>query len=142
MAKDVIDRELLINACWSYRGRVSLIAAHFKVTSQTIYNYRDKYKTVATALKDAKRQGELLLVDTAETKLEQAVLSGHRWAITHVLNRSKEAKTRGWGTRLELTGEGGQDLIPVLTREEKERRVRAAMKEYSDEPPALRSNPD
>lgn len=110
MATEVLDREKLISAIWSSKGRPSLIAEAMGVTVRTIYNYIDRYATVKNAYEDAKQQFYENLVDTAEMKTHKAVDDGERWAIKHVLDNSPEAKRRGWGPRHELTGADGEAL--------------------------------
>ena len=106
MATEVINREELISQLWQKRGKVSLVAEHFSVTTQTIYNYAERYATVKNAMLDAQAHNEGLRVDTAETKLEKAIVNGERWAILHTLKESKEAKRRGWGAKTELEADG------------------------------------
>ena len=107
MAIEVLNRETLINEIWRNKGKVSLVAERLGVTSRTIYNYAEKYATVQTALDDAHQHSMVLLVDTAETKVQHSVLEGERWAVLHTLNNSPEAKRRGWGPRHEVTGADG-----------------------------------
>ena len=110
MATEVLDREQLINEIWRNKGKVALVAERLGVTTKTVYNYADKYATVKNALDDAQQHSTVLVVDTAETKLQQAVLSGERWAVTYTLGNSPEAKRRGWGPRQEITGADGAPL--------------------------------
>jgi hypothetical protein len=110
MATEVINREELINKIWQARGRVALVAESFGVTTQTIYNYAERYATVKTAIEQAQLHGDVLRVDTAETKLDKAVLNGERWAILNTLDKSPEAKRRGWGTKTQV-----EHSVPIDT---------------------------
>lgn len=109
---ELIDREDLIKRIYLMHGKVALIAQHYGVSTRTIYNYCDRYATVKAALDDAQNHAMEVLVDTAETKLQQAVIQGQRWAVNHVLNNSAAARKRGWGQRIqgEITGANGKPL--------------------------------
>ena len=110
MATEVLDREQLINEIWRNKGKVALVAERLGVTTKTVYNYADKYATVKNAIDDAQLHSKVLITDTAETKLQQAVLSGERWAVLYTMSNSPEAKRRGWGPRQEVTGADGEAL--------------------------------
>lgn len=97
MKTETINREALINAIWKARGKVALVAEQFSVSTQTIYNYAKRYATVQEALTDSQQHMSALIVDTAETKVFQGVISGERWAVLQVLNNHLEARRRGWG---------------------------------------------
>lgn len=97
MKTEALDRENLINVIWKSRGKVALVAEQLGVSTQTIYNYAKRYATVQEAINDAQQHMSTLMVDTAESKTFQGVISGERWAVLHVLNNSAEARRRGWG---------------------------------------------
>jgi hypothetical protein len=107
MATEVLNREELINKIWQTKGRVALVAESLGVSSQTIYNYADRYATVRAAIDHAQQHGDVLRVDLAESKLDQAIMKGERWAILNALDKSPEARRRGWGMqhRVEHSGD-------------------------------------
>ena len=117
MATEVLDREKLINKIWQARGRGARVAEAFGVTTQTIYNYAERYATVKNALEQAQHHGDVLRVDTAETKLDKAVLNGERWAIVHTLTNSSEAKRRGWGPKAQIEHSGAIDTPITIVKE-------------------------
>ena len=115
MAQEVLDREKLINTIWEMRGRVAFVAERLGVSTVTIYNYRDRYTTVARALEAAKQHNDNLLVDGAETAIHNAIIvakgeTAAPWAVRYVLANAPEAKRRGWGPRQEITGADGKAI--------------------------------
>ena len=112
MASEVLDRETLINEIWRNKGKVALVAERLGVTSKTVYNYADKYATVKNALDDSRMHFDELLVDTAEMKVQKAVMADEAWAIRYVL--STKGKARGYVERSEVTGADG-DAIETKT---------------------------
>ena len=110
MATEVLNREELISKIWQMRGKVSLVAESYGVSTQTIYNYADRYTTVKNAIDLAQKHNDILRVDIAESKLDASVREGERWAIAHTLNNSPEAKRRGWGAKTQIEHSGSLDV--------------------------------
>ena len=110
MAIEVLDREQLINEIWRNKGKVALVAERLGVTTKTVYNYADKYATVKNALDDSRLHFDELLVDTAEMKVQKAVMNDEAWAIRYVLGT--KGKSRGYVERSEVTGAEGE-AIPI-----------------------------
>lgn len=104
MATEILDREKLINEIWVNKGKVGLVAQRLGVTCKTIYNYADNYATVKKAIDDARGHSDEILVDTAELKLQAAVVNGQAWAIAYVL-RTK-GRSRGYAERQESEHSG------------------------------------
>ena len=89
-----LKREDVIKAVKKFKGKVGLVAEHFGVVSQTIYNYADRYKTVADAIKLYRKQFNETLLDTAESKLQTAIMEGKAWAVRYALD--KKGASRGY----------------------------------------------
>lgn len=111
MASQVLDREILINEIWINKGKVGLVAQRLGVTSKTIYNYADRYATVKNAIDDARAHADELLVDTAELKLQAAVMAGEAWSIRYTLGT--KGKSRGYGEDVDVQHKG-EILLRVL----------------------------
>lgn len=71
------------------------------VSRQTIINYSKRWKSVAEALHDKRRE----MVDYAETGLRAAVLRQEHWAVCYTL--STLGKDEGYTMRNEHTGKDG-----------------------------------
>jgi transposase len=107
-----IDTKRLIASILKNNGIISAVAKDFGVSSYTIYQYRNKYASVAKALEEARYNLDSTLLDGAELKLNEAIRNGEAWAIRYVL------KTKGTGRgyieteRREMTGADGQTIAP------------------------------
>jgi transposase len=107
-----IDTKRLIASILKNNGIISAVAKDFGVSSYTIYQYRNKYASVAKALEEARYNLDSTLLDGAELKLNEAIRNGEAWAIRYVL------KTKGTGRgyieteRREVTGADGQTIAP------------------------------
>lgn len=108
-----IDRAELINTIWKARGKVSIVARAFGVSTVTIYAYAKRYATVQAALDDSRAHDDALRVDRAELKLDDAVEDGAAWAVKYTL--STKGKARGYVERQEVTGKDGG---PIETKTE------------------------
>lgn len=113
MAIEKLDRTKLIEVIMKKQGVLSQVAREMGVTLPTIYNYRDKYATVAQAIIDARDTFDTELVDEGEIKLREAVRNGEAWAVKYTL--STKGKQRGYVERQEVTGENG-DTIKINVR--------------------------
>ena len=105
MAIERLDRQHLIDTIYAKQGVLSQVARALKVSLPTIYNYRDRYTTVAQAIEDARKTFDTELLDEGEIKLREAVRAGQAWAVRYVL--STKGKARGYVERHEHTGAGG-----------------------------------
>lgn len=108
MATQVLDREKLIHEIWANKGKVGLVAQRLNVTTVTIYNYAKQYATVKNALDDARLHADEVLVDTAELKLQTAVMGGQAWAIRYTLGT--KGKGRGYVERSEVEHSGNVNV--------------------------------
>lgn len=109
MATEVLDREKLINEIWVNKGKIGLVAQRLGVTTVTIYNYAKNYATVKNAIDDARAHADETLVDTAELKLQAAVMGGQAWAIRYTLGT--KGKSRGYVERQEISGPNGRPIV-------------------------------
>ncbi|MCA9979247.1 MAG: hypothetical protein KDD89_00370 [Anaerolineales bacterium] len=89
------------------------------VTPWTIYNYRDKYSTVADAIEEARYNLDMSLLDGAEVKLSEAVKQGEAWAIRYVLDKKGHGRGYKEVSRKEVEHSGRIDFS-ALTDEELE----------------------
>ncbi len=95
------------------RGVVSKIADDLNVTTQTVYNYRNRYKTVEDALADQKNRRD----DFVETKLWQMIRDNNITAI--IFYAKTQMKHRGYVERQEVTGaDGGKVDINITWAED------------------------
>ena len=92
--KEALNRKQLIDSILRNKGIISAVAQEMGVTPWTIYNYRDKYSTVADAIEEARYNLDMSLLDGAEVKLSEAVKQGEAWAIRYVLD--KKGAKRGY----------------------------------------------
>jgi len=91
----------IIEAIAQTKGYVSKAAQLLGVTSQTIYNYRDKYPKIAAAIQEEREQRH----DYVESRLMDRIEIGEIAAIIFYLKC--QAKSRGYVERQELTGPNG-----------------------------------
>lgn len=107
-----IDREELINEIWKAHGKVYFVARRFGVSAKTIYNYINRYATVAQAVEDARASFDEMLVDTAEVRLMNKVKDGEWQAVRFALET--KGRQRGYDNSLSVTGpEGGPQRIVI-----------------------------
>jgi len=88
----------VIAAIHKNNGYVSKIAADLQVSTSTVYNYRDRWVTVAQAWADVREKRH----DFVESKLDKAINGGNITAIIFYLKT--QCKNRGWVERFEHTG--------------------------------------
>ena len=99
----------VIDALQQAQGYVSKAASILGCTVQTVYNYRDRYTTVAEAWEGIREKRH----DFVENKLHEQINSGNVTAIIFYLKT--QAKERGYVERQELSGVDGKDLAVSLT---------------------------
>jgi hypothetical protein len=104
-----LTTEDIIKTLTETHGMVFLAAQRLGCAPVTIYRRAKKVKAVREVI-DSQR-GKML--DTAELKLENAILNGEPWAITLALKTI--GKHRGYVERAEVTGAEGKDLNITLT---------------------------
>ena len=92
----------LLDQIEKMRGNISAIARAYNKPRSTVYNWINSYPEAQQAISDNREY----VVDTAESKLLTKVENGEDNSIFYVLNNMKEARTRGWGNRLDVTTGG------------------------------------
>lgn len=105
MKYDPVD---VIEAIRKGGGYVSAAARHLGCSTQTIYNYIDRFPEVA----DAKRDIEERQLDTAEIALLDAIAKSELTAIIFYLKT--KGKRRGYVERQEVAGTGSQGEIVIF----------------------------
>jgi len=98
------------------KGLVSLAAKRLGCDPDTVQRYCQRYPRVQAA-KEAHR-GEML--DQAELWLWHAIQGGEPWAITFALRTL--GRNRGYGPRMEHTGEEGGPIVVRVVYSEQEHR--------------------
>lgn len=107
--KYTIDQ--MVEAAHSSYGLVANMAKKLGCERQTVYNYAKKYKTVETAIEQA-RVG---IVDIAETALLKKIAGGDTASIIFTLKTL--GKARGYVERSEITGKDGEAFsIEIIRR--------------------------
>lgn len=105
-----INREHLIAEIHAKQGVLSQVAKSMDISLPTVYYYRDRYATVATAIEEARNTFDTQIVDEGEIKLREAVREGKAWAVRYVLDN--KGKGRGYGVqRHEHGGVGGDEIV-------------------------------
>lgn len=100
MAVERLNRKQLIETIHAKQGVLSQVARALDVTLPTIYNYRNRYASVAQAIEDSRNRYDTELLDEAEYKLRESVRNGDAWAVKYVLD--KKGKVRGFGDDVKL----------------------------------------
>lgn len=101
MAKKAYTAQQVIDALVEADGYVSKAASILRCTAQTVYNYRDRYATVAEAWEDIREKRH----DFVENALHRQIKDGNITAIIFYLKT--QAKDRGYVERREVTGAEG-----------------------------------
>ena len=94
----------VIEALEEAQGYVSKTASLLGCTPMTVYNYRDRFVSVAEAWQGIREKR----TDFVENKLQQQIDSGNITAIIFYLKT--QAKDRGYVERQEVTGADGGKL--------------------------------
>ena len=97
----------VIAALEEAQGYVSKTASLLGCTPKTVYNYRDRFSTVAEAWQGIREKR----TDFVENKLQEQINKGNVTAIIFYLKT--QAKDRGYIERQELTGADGVPLVRV-----------------------------
>lgn len=97
----------IIAALVKTHGMIYLAAQALDCSPHTIYRRAAKSKEVQDTIDSYRGQ----LIDKAELKLEQAVMSGEPWAVQFSLKTI--GKKRGYVERQEITGEDGNPITVV-----------------------------
>lgn len=98
MASEKLTATQVIEALKKHQGLAALAAESLGVNVQTIYNYRDRYPTVAEAIAHLKEKR----IDVVEGKLWSRINSDDTTAIIFFLKT--QGKGRGYVERQEITG--------------------------------------
>ena len=104
--KERYTAEEVVEALRVSKGRAHTAARRLGCDVTTIYNYRDRYKSVRAEME----MQEGLLGDTAEFKMIEAIHNGKWPAIKYYL--STKCKDRGYVERQEFSGPDG-GAIPI-----------------------------
>lgn len=104
MAKEIVNREELINEIWRTFGKPYHVAKRLGISVRTVYNYVDKYATVRDALESARLEWDARLLDKAETNLDKRLDRDDAWANRYVLDNKGYA--RGYMRRQEVVASG------------------------------------
>jgi hypothetical protein len=96
-----LTAEKVIQALEQHQGLAALAAQSLGVALQTVYNYRDRYPTVAARMKELRERR----TDHVELRLYDRINSGDTTAIIFYLKT--QAKDRGYVERQEVTGKDG-----------------------------------
>ena len=98
--------EQVIQALEKHQGLAALAAHSLGVTMQTVYNYRDRYPTIAARMKELRERR----TDRVELALYDKINAGDTASIIFYLKT--QAKDRGYVERQEVTGaDGGAVLV-------------------------------
>jgi hypothetical protein len=95
----------VIDALEAADGYVSKAASLLGCSARTVYNYRDRFITVAEAWQNIRERRH----DFVENALHKRIKEGSDTAIIFYLKT--QAKDRGYIERSELTGADGKPLI-------------------------------
>jgi hypothetical protein len=91
----------LVEQIKNAKGNISAVARAYKVSRTAVYQWIEATATAKQALADERET----MVDVAESALYRNVVQGENSAIFYVLNNSPEAKRRGWGPKIEHSGD-------------------------------------
>ena len=107
--KEKFTAKQIIDAITEAKGSASKAAAIIGCDVKTIYNYRDRYSTVAEAMEEANEKR----VDFVEDCLMQQISEGNTAATIFFLKANPHAKARGWSERSqhEVTGKDGAAIV-------------------------------
>ena len=97
----------VIKALEDAQGYVSKTASLLGCTPRTVYNYRDRFSTVAEAWLGIREKR----TDFVENKLQEQINKGNITAIIFYLKT--QAKDRGYVERQEITGKDGAPITRV-----------------------------
>jgi hypothetical protein len=101
--------EEIVAAVKKYKGRASAVADELGVTTQTIYNYRDRWTSVRDALADQKNRRD----DHVESVLDRLIDEGNVTAV--IFYAKTQMKHRGYVERQEVTGAAGGPVVIEMT---------------------------
>jgi hypothetical protein len=116
MAASKVDKftvEQMVKVAHEANGLIASMAHRLGCERQTVYNYAKRYKTVETAI----QQARIGIVDIAEAALMTKLIAGDTGAITFTLKTL--GKSRGYVERQEITGKDGEAFGIEITRRAK-----------------------
>lgn len=109
MAKPKADE--LIAKIEESRGNISAMARAYHVSRTSVYNWINATPTAKQALKDQRET----VVDAAESVLfKRAIQDQELQALFYILNNMRESKDRGWGPKMEHTGDDGGPIKIIV----------------------------
>jgi len=97
--------EQVIKALRKKRGFLAAVAKELGCTRQTVYNYVNRYPTIAQALEEIREERH----DWVEGKLLKQIENDNMTAIIFYLKT--QAKHRGYVERQEVTGADGDAVV-------------------------------
>lgn len=100
-----LKAEDVIKALENNQGLAALAAHALGVSMQTIYNYRDRYPTIAARMKELRERR----TDRVELALYDKINAGDTASIIFYLKT--QAKDRGYVERQEVTGKDGGAVL-------------------------------
>ena len=104
-----MDVEALTEAIKSSNGNLHRAAKAIGVSVRTIYNYRDSHTEVAEAIDESRVALNQQILDTAESKLLEAIEDGDPWSIKLAL--TTKGKDRGYTEKKEVEHTGAKQII-------------------------------
>lgn len=107
-----MDRKALVSSIHKHHGVVSKVAKDMGVSFQAIYKAKNKSKSIASAIKDARESYTVETLDDAELQLHKAIKAGAPWAIKFVL--STRGLERGYSKKQEIAHSGGVKQIKMV----------------------------
>ena len=98
-------RKAIIQAIQDSRGKITLAIQRLQQTDTpisraTLYRYARQYAEIQQAIEESRNDFDESMVDIAEWKLREAVMTGEQWAIKYAL--STKGKERGYTERHDI----------------------------------------
>ncbi len=103
--KETLKVQDILDTLEKHQGLVALTALSLKVSLQTIYNYRDRYPSIAKKIEELRERR----TDRVELQLYDKIEEGDIAAIIFYLKT--QGKSRGYVERTELTG--AENIAPI-----------------------------
>ena len=95
-----LNLDTLIENIHHFNGKMEPIALSMEAAESTVYNYRNKYKSVDRAFKEAQEAFYCNLLDMAEHGLQDAVEEGMAWAVRFALDT--QGNRRGFNQKQQI----------------------------------------
>ena len=98
---ETYSTDQVIAAAAAGKGKTGKIASILGCTPETVRNYALRHQAIDEAIQSARYDFDEGLIDTAELKLEEAVLRGDRWAVQYTLDT--KGRQRGYSKVKEIS---------------------------------------